>query len=228
MVINNINTKVSSSSAIFSTVQAKPVQQTFKSTLDKVTTTGNLDAIFSKATKTYGVSEKLLRAIAQAESGLNPSAVSNSGAQGIMQLMPKTAKALGVTNPLNPEQSIMGGAKYISQMLKRYDGNETLALAAYNAGPGNVKKYGGIPPFKETENYIAKISKIMNGNLSSGTIKTSAIITEPDVKAYATSGYSMSNNSLGLTPNWYEFLDPLKIDEDTASILMNIFVLENL
>jgi soluble lytic murein transglycosylase-like protein len=116
-----------------------------------------LESIFAKAATTYGISENLLKAVAKAESDFDTNAVSSAGAQGIMQLMPATAKALGVTNAFDPEQNIMGGAKYLSQMLERYDGDTTLALAAYNAGPGNVKKYGGVPPFKSTQNYIKKV-----------------------------------------------------------------------
>lgn len=118
---------------------------------------GNLDSIFESAAKKYGVSADLLKAVGKAESGFNPNAVSRCGAQGVMQLMPATAASLGVKNSFDPEQNIMGGAKYLSQLLGKYDGNVSFALAAYNAGSGNVAKYGGIPPFKETQNYVQKV-----------------------------------------------------------------------
>lgn len=133
-----------------------------------------MDAIFEKAAARYGVSTDLLKAIGKAESNFNASAKSSAGAIGVMQLMPKTASSLGVTNPYDAEQNIMGGAKYISQMLSRYNGNVELALAAYNAGPGNVKKYGGVPPFTETQNYIKRVIGYMGG---SSNVQTAAINT---------------------------------------------------
>ena len=122
----------------------------------------SLDAIFQKAANTYQVPVNLLKAIGKQESDFNPNAVSKCGAQGIMQLMPATANSLGVTNSFDAEQNIMGGAKYISELLTKYNGNVSYALAAYNAGSNNVAKYGGIPPFKETQDYVVKVTNYMN------------------------------------------------------------------
>lgn len=121
-----------------------------------------LDAIFDEAASKYGVDAKFLKAIAKCESDFSTECTSRSGAMGIMQLMPQTAASLGVTNAYDPYQNIMGGARYISEKLAQYNGDKSLALAAYNAGSGNVAKYGGIPPFKETQNYVVKVMAYYN------------------------------------------------------------------
>lgn len=114
-------------------------------------------SIISKMSEKYNVPSDLIASVIQAESNYKSNAVSYTGAQGLMQLMPETAKELGVSNSFNVEQNIEGGTKYLSKMLSRYDGDTSKALAAYNAGAGNVDKYNGIPPFKETQNYVSKI-----------------------------------------------------------------------
>ena len=115
----------------------------------------------------YGVDPSLALAVMQAESSGNPNAQSSAGAIGLFQLMPSTAQWLGV-DPNDPIQNIEGGVKYLSQLLDQFNGDTTLALAAYNAGPGNVTKYGGVPPFVETQNYVSKILGLLGvSNVSS-------------------------------------------------------------
>lgn len=136
----------------------------------------NMDAIFEEAAAKYDISPKLLRAVAKAESNFNPKARSGAGAMGVMQLMPGTARSLGVSDPYDARQNIMGGAKYLKQNLDRF-GDVSLALAAYNAGPGSVQKYGGIPPYKETQNYVRKIMADYRGTDSLYSGKTVSVVS---------------------------------------------------
>lgn len=117
----------------------------------------NIESIAKAAAHKYSLDESLLFAVIKQESGFNSKAVSSAGAKGLMQLMPGTAKSLGVSDVFDPVQNINGGAKHLRGLLNRYKGNLILALAAYNAGEGNVDKYGGVPPFKETQNYVKSI-----------------------------------------------------------------------
>ena len=116
-----------------------------------------LSGIFAKAAETYQIPEQLLRAIAYHESRYQPEVVSSAGAMGVMQLMPATAHDMGVSNPFDPEQNIMGGAKLLGRLFEKYDGDLKLTLAAYGAGSGSVAKYGGVPPFEETQNFVRDI-----------------------------------------------------------------------
>lgn len=117
----------------------------------------NIRDMIKKAAKENNLRPELLEAVVQVESGYNPDAVSSKGASGLMQLMPATAHALGVSDPFDPEQNLMGGAKYLRQQLDRFNGDEKKALAAYNAGPGAVLRFNGVPPYPETQNYVKKV-----------------------------------------------------------------------
>lgn len=116
-------------------------------------------SMISQVAEKHGVDEKLVKAVIKQESGFNPKATSHCGAKGLMQLMPGTAKTLGVTDPYNPVQNVDGGVRHLKWLLSKYHGNVILALAAYNAGSGAVDKYDGVPPYKETQNYVKNILK---------------------------------------------------------------------
>ena len=189
----------------------------------KSTGSQSLDDIFQRAAQKYDVPVSLLKAIGKAESNFNANAVSCAGAQGVMQLMPATAKSLGVTDSFDAEQNIMGGAKYIKQMLDRYDGNVKLALAAYNAGSGNVEKYGGIPPFKETQNYVKKVMSYAGETLTAGsyTPNISNKITNNNTSLQNQIEQSILNFEELTQDDYLLFVESLKNDM-TSSLLSSI------
>jgi hypothetical protein len=166
----------------------QPDSITFDEVYKQVTVSSgdeDLDEIFAQAAEEYGVDVNLLKAVAQAESDFDTNAVSSCGAMGIMQLMPQTAQSLEVDDPFDARQNIAGGAKMLAYLLDDYNGDVTLALAAYNAGSGAVNRYGGVPPYTETQNYIKKINSILGGVLDDDS--TTIDGAEP-TQLYRTSG----------------------------------------
>jgi soluble lytic murein transglycosylase-like protein len=131
----------------------------YPTTVYEMKNESELHSIIERIANRYEIDPALIKAIVMVESSYNSRAVSKSGARGLMQLMPSTAEALGVEDIFNPEHNIIGGVRYFKQLLNRYNGNIKLALAAYNAGSGKVEKYNGIPPYKATHTYIAKVIK---------------------------------------------------------------------
>jgi soluble lytic murein transglycosylase-like protein len=152
-------------------VRRQPGPATFATTLSRATTTLRptpsappqkseslpFQDMITAAAQKYGVRPALLAAVVKQESNFNPNAKSGVGAKGLTQLMDATARGLGVTDAFDPAQSLDGGARFLGGLLKQFKGNESLALAAYNAGPGAVQKYGGIPPYQETQRYVPKV-----------------------------------------------------------------------
>ncbi|MGD8777637.1 MAG: transglycosylase SLT domain-containing protein [Ignavibacteria bacterium] len=120
------------------------------------------EPIIKEASDKYGIPQSLIKSVILTESAAKENAVSSANAKGLMQLMDETAKDMGVKNVWNPKENIFGGTKYLSQMMEKYDGNINKTLAAYNAGPGNVDKYEGIPPFSETQNYVKRVLNYLN------------------------------------------------------------------
>ena len=177
---------------------------------------GNLEGIFKEAAAVSGVPEELLKAVAKAESNFDPKAVSGAGAMGVMQLMPGTARSLGVTDPFDARQNILGGAKYLRENLERFEGNISLALAAYNAGPGNVEKYGGIPPFEETQNYVKKILGYLGEKTETGL--SSLQLADTSAPAYASGSY--------FSVQYEESDGTITIDKDTYVRLIEMLRLQ--
>ena len=132
------------------------------------------DHIIQQAAQQHGVSEGLIKAVMHTESGFNVNARSPVGAQGLMQLMPATARRFNVSNAYDPQENIMAGAKYLAWLLKRFNGNTSLALAGYNAGEGNVAKYGGVPPFRETQDYVRRVTSRYSNLYASGVNASSS------------------------------------------------------
>lgn len=123
---------------------------------------GAVKEIVSRYSSTYRLDEALIHAVIKAESDYNPGAVSRKGAQGMMQLMPETARLMKVNDPFDVEDNIRGGSRYLREMLDEFNGNVDLAIAAYNAGPNAVRRHGGIPPYEETRNYVVRVKKYLN------------------------------------------------------------------
>jgi len=126
-----------------------------------------IGVLIDRHARRQGLSPRLVQAVMQVESGYNPRALSSKGAMGLMQLMPDTARMLRVTDPWDPDQNIRGGTIYLRQMLQRF-GNMTMALAAYNAGPTVVARYDGVPPYRETRNFVRRVLGLYHGNASTG------------------------------------------------------------
>jgi len=118
-----------------------------------------VDDIIREASQYHGISYELIKAVVHAESNFNPDAISKSGAIGLMQIMPTNFKSLGISDPFDPRDNVMAGTRYLKQLMKKFNNNLPLSLAAYNAGPGAVEKHNDIPPYPETENYVEKVLK---------------------------------------------------------------------
>lgn len=127
---------------------------------------GRFERMIERSAAAAHVDPSLVAAVAQTESAFDPAATSRTGAAGIMQLMPETARALGVTDPYDPAANIQGGATYLRELLDRFGGDVRLAVAAYNAGPGTVERYGRVPPFAETQGYVARVLDALRGRLA--------------------------------------------------------------
>ncbi|MCP5464137.1 MAG: lytic transglycosylase domain-containing protein [Deltaproteobacteria bacterium] len=165
--LSNMNSSTSRAHSANSSQTANDLAQMQIESTRNATTKSEYNTIVQKASQEHGVPVALINAVIKQESAFNPQAESHCGAQGLMQLMPATAKAYGCDNSFDPEQNIMAGTKFLGDLLTKYKGDVTLALAGYNAGPGNVAKYGNtVPPFKETQDYVVKVNRYYQENLN--------------------------------------------------------------
>lgn len=153
------------------------------------------DQLIRQAAQRHGISEGLIKAVMHTESGFNINARSPVGAQGLMQLMPATARRFNVSNAYDPEQNIFAGARYLSWLIKRFNGDTRLAIAAYNAGEGNVDKYGGIPPFRETQDYVRRVTSRYQNLYASGLSSISDSNKSNTQVIAQSANYSPSNNN---------------------------------
>jgi soluble lytic murein transglycosylase-like protein len=146
-IFNSLRGLISQQSSSYSPISGNP---------------SDFDELIDSAAQRYDLDPNLVKAVVKAESNFSPNAVSSAGAKGLMQLMDGTAQGLGVSDSFDPVQNIDGGARYLRQLLDKFDGDEKLALAAYNAGPGAVNRWGGIPPYQETMTYVSRVMNLAN------------------------------------------------------------------
>ncbi len=193
-ILKEENEKVLAAAKNETAAPAKKTNGTGKSeSVDKYTGSDGsaettLKDIFERASEKYDISYDFLVAVAKAESDFNTKCVSSAGAKGIMQLMPDECKSLGVKDPYDAESNIMASARLLKAHLDKFDGNYTLAAAAYNAGSGAVKKYGGVPPYNETQNYVKKIKKYMQEGVKVPDRKVNVSETDSSIGSGGSTG----------------------------------------
>jgi soluble lytic murein transglycosylase-like protein len=143
-----------------------------------------LENLVQEAGRRHDIDPELIRAVIRQESGFNPLAVSHKGAQGLMQLMPETARRLGVQDVFDPAENVLGGAKLLRQLMDRYEGDLDLALAAYNAGEAAMERYGGLPPYRETEDYVDRITQAYGSQVNDGSlVAAEPVVPRPRIRA---------------------------------------------